>query len=128
MKICSVVRSRIDRADASIQDLVLACAKPAHRRAHGDRRLHADLLQLTAVGVQHLEPGEPRERDELLGDGSFGHRWSRDARAVLNGLVHAPETRARIEQAFHVAKDANEEHVLSDSLAILETMPPPRSE
>lgn len=66
------------------------------------------------------------ERDELLHDGTFGTRWSPEARRVLEHVVASAETRARLERACVRATDADAARRVSDALEIIETMPPAR--
>lgn len=63
------------------------------------------------------------ERDELVGVGTFGTRWSPEARRVLEGLVRSPETRARMERACLHATEADAARLVSDAIEILEMMP-----
>ncbi len=63
------------------------------------------------------------ERDELLAGGTFGTRWSPEARRVLERVVKCPETRARMERACLLAADADAARLVSDAIEILEMMP-----
>jgi hypothetical protein len=62
------------------------------------------------------------ERDELLRTGSFGHPWSDEARAALNGLVRSPDTRKKMEEAFFQIKDPTQSRDVSDALGVLEVL------
>jgi hypothetical protein len=63
------------------------------------------------------------ERDELLRDGSFGRRWSEEARASLTTLVQSDETRRRLEETVFELTDPDEIHAVSDAQGILEVLP-----